>query len=228
MLLSPTLQSWGKQENSKPGCWRFAAELLLSHCAAEWMLLCTDEHWHPSALHRWLEEQDWVRARASIDELRREYEAWRRGATQRGKAWLTEPEVRASFGLACVTCRVQDRALKLLLASDWSRNRVLQPCPHFCLSKAEQQVQWLERRKSLIHVHLKGSSDSSKRPFARPCCSANCLQSLLCRCWARLYGKPAVTTACLQSLLQAAWLHVCRCCSQAARPSCCTTTRLGP
>ena len=55
-----------------------------------------------------------MRARASVDELRREYEAWRRGATQRGKAWLTEPEVRGHIGLACMLCRVQGRALKSL------------------------------------------------------------------------------------------------------------------
>ena len=60
-----------------------------------------------------------MRARASIDELRREYEAWRQGATQRGKAWLTEPEVRGFAGLACIICRVQGGALKLLLALDW-------------------------------------------------------------------------------------------------------------
>ena len=117
------------------GCWQFAAKLLLSHCAAEWTLLCTDEHWHPSALHRWLEEQDWVRARASIDELRREYEAWRQGATQRGKAWLTEPEVRGFDGLAYAFCRVQGRVLKLLLASDWCQDRVSQPYLHSCFGR---------------------------------------------------------------------------------------------
>ena len=57
-----------------------------------------------------------------------------------------------------------------------------------------------------------------RNPHLKPCF----------RCWARLSGRPAVPQHVFEVFSNSAELHVRRCCSQAARPSCCTTTRLGP